>query len=209
MVHEVVSEPFSRKTLLQGVVKHMKAVNNARRLTKAPGFYTERIKELESSNDLTEKEKFDALKELAQPVLTELEYQNADIAVTHYLRELIQIGVWPTHEALTRNSISSLLERLTKFDRTHGNTCTCNYEEIQTVNETIRIVGRYLQGLCVDCMRKDETLRQRETEPDRYDDNYGHFGISDSVYDKKCRIRHKNPTWYWSNMNPYKMEVRK
>ncbi|RAH40447.1 uncharacterized protein BO95DRAFT_457380 [Aspergillus brunneoviolaceus CBS 621.78] len=121
--------------------------------------------------------------------------------VFEFFRELQRIGVWPFEECMRHSSIDDLVFRMERFDAskmreytdpgtrkpvdcTH---CGCNWEA--AVAGAAKRVEGYFDGLCLDCMDNTKNL---EKGGDRDRDYW--------AYDVGCRIKHGEPTWYFSFM---------
>lgn len=127
-----------------------------------------------------------------------------------YMRELHRIGVRPLDSEIHKNCVRDILDRLENFDddtitNSHPasaqicNACSRSWKRV--VEYTRRQVKSYFDGLCLDCMQNhpDENSEYWALDTPRY------------MYDNTCRIRHGEPTWYFSFMgrrdrNPYRTQ---
>lgn len=123
------------------------------------------------------------------------------------MRELHRIGVRPLDGDIHKNCVRDILDRLVNFDNdtitnSHPesaqicNSCSRSWKRV--VEYTRRQVESYFDGLCLDCM---------QNTPDE-NSEYWALDTPGYVYDNTCRIRHGEPTWYFSFMgrgerNPY------
>ncbi|KAJ5534618.1 hypothetical protein N7527_000872 [Penicillium freii] len=127
-----------------------------------------------------------------------------------YMRELHRIGVRPLDSDIHKNCVRDIIDRLKNFDddqitksypasARRCNACSRSWKRV--VEYTRKQVESYFHGLCLDCM---------QNHPDE-NSEYWALDIPRYVYDKTCRIRHGEPTWYFSFMgrrdrNPYRMQ---
>lgn len=142
-----------------------------------------------------------------------IDYAHCDCAARNlffYIRELHRVGVRPLDSDIHKNCVRDILDRLENFDDdtiTNGhpesakicNACSRSWKRV--VEYTRRQVVSYFDGLCLDCMQNnpDENPEYWALDTPRY------------VYDNTCRIRHGEPSWYFSFMgrrdrNPYRMQ---
>ncbi|RAH53017.1 hypothetical protein BO85DRAFT_492417 [Aspergillus piperis CBS 112811] len=130
--------------------------------------------------------------------------------VCTFLRELQKIQAWPFDNCFAKHGIDELLNRLAHFDadRMHKyidpatnsqfNCVMCNMDWKTIVESTATRVAGYFDGLCLDC-----ALRTDENPPPggQYDKkDYWDCLESHDRYDRKCRIQHGEPSWYFSFM---------
>ncbi|XRM45695.1 hypothetical protein ABZX51_008771 [Aspergillus tubingensis] len=130
--------------------------------------------------------------------------------VFEFLRELQRIQAWPLDNCFTNHGIDELLNRLAHFDanRMHKyidfatnspiNCVMCIMDWNTIVESTATRVAGYFDGLCLDC-----ALRTDESPPPggQYDKkDYWDCLESHDRYDRKCRIQHGEPSWYFSFM---------
>ncbi|KAK2799347.1 hypothetical protein FQN50_008506 [Emmonsiellopsis sp. PD_5] len=144
-----------------------------------------------------------------------------EATVFDYLRELQRIRVWPTEVNFRQNSICVMLERLRMFNdanmrcdrsvpatgvsnaegtvdaaRVRRPCSDCSRDWQAIVSKADTVTRNYFDGLCLDCMDKTKNLRLQGDEDDDY---WSHSSHRDS-YDSQCRIKHDQPTWYFSFM---------
>ncbi|KAF9883077.1 hypothetical protein FE257_004111 [Aspergillus nanangensis] len=126
--------------------------------------------------------------------------------VFYYYRELRRIQIWPLEEITAKTSVDRLLTRLKDFDeqlmlrnmsKAKGpeklcSECTHNWK--RDVQEAIKKVSTYFDGLCLDCMVKikDEIKIIRHSSDDEY------YVFTHNRYDEGCRVDHGEPTQYFS-----------
>ncbi|KAI9651745.1 MAG: hypothetical protein M1831_000495 [Alyxoria varia] len=113
-----------------------------------------------------------------------------------YFQELYQRGIFPFEEEVIRNTMNELLQRMRNFDW-EPNAQDCSYcrrmSYRQHVEELADKVEKHYHGLCLDCM--DRTL------PKTGSDDSDYWRVNDlNQWDKKCRVRHGECTWYHSFM---------
>ncbi|KAK2760267.1 hypothetical protein FQN54_002335 [Arachnomyces sp. PD_36] len=137
-----------------------------------------------------------------------------------YLRELQRIGVWPLEDSLSKYSIQQVLDRIPNFDEnklpvssavsvpgasTPGSSSPpvskpkCIYcDDCWGVNvrHAASYAAKYFHGLCMDCMTTTKDIRlERGMEYD-----YWHHNEKFEAWDRGCRIKHGEATWYFSFM---------
>ncbi|KAI9038241.1 BTB/POZ domain-containing protein [Aspergillus affinis] len=125
--------------------------------------------------------------------------------VFNFLAELRRIQAWPLEDTMAKTSIETMLKRLKRFGSSrmnaHGpNTgmllCKCSRNWGQVVYDTVRRVRNYFDGLCLDCMKSSKDVKYRRDGDIEY---WGHH-MSRKKYDAHCRIKHGEPTWWFSFM---------
>jgi len=115
-----------------------------------------------------------------------------------YEAALRKCHVMPLHENTRNTSINGLIVQMNDFGKLFEKPnveCTyyCNTDYAVRV-ESVQTEGRaYFDGLCLDCM----DLSNLKTH-DEDSDYWYHRTIE--VWDRGCRIRHGEPTWYFSFM---------
>ncbi|RHZ68423.1 hypothetical protein CDV55_104637 [Aspergillus turcosus] len=128
--------------------------------------------------------------------------------VFDFLKELRRIRVSPLDSSSTKASIAEMLDRLQQFNgaNTRGDTsvnqsrqsqcsiCWLNGTDI--VEKAIERVSKYFDGLCLDCMDRTKDLKVDRNK----DQDYWFHHLWQESYDRKCRISHGEPTWYFSFM---------
>ncbi|GES57851.1 hypothetical protein ATEIFO6365_0002078600 [Aspergillus terreus] len=130
-----------------------------------------------------------------------------EYTVFYYLCELRRVNIWPMEEVSTRKSINTMLEWLNDFDeenmrKTMSSSAfgskalcyRCNRPWKQIVDAAIKKVRKYFDGLCLDCMGKSKRVRLD------IDDVYWGHDEDRERYDEGCRVRHGEPTHYFSFM---------
>ncbi|RDK41618.1 hypothetical protein M752DRAFT_267116 [Aspergillus phoenicis ATCC 13157] len=130
-----------------------------------------------------------------------------ELTTFEYLRELGRIEVWPLEDSMRNQSIQEMLERLSLFDAKNmrsytnprtgkvGSCIPCNQSWGDIVLKAASTVSKYFDGLCLDCMDLSKDLR---SGGDRDDDYWRHNELRN--WDSGCRIKHGEPTWYFSFM---------
>lgn len=108
---------------------------------------------------------------------------------------------------MRNQSIQEMLERLSLFDAKNmrsytsprtgkvGSCIPCNQSWGDIVLKAASTVSKYFDGLCLDCMDLSKDLR---SGGDRDDDYWMHNVLRN--WDRGCRIKHGEPTWYFSFM---------
>ena len=116
-----------------------------------------------------------------------------------YEKALLLARVWPLEQTEKHNSMDTILERLDTFKYKVAEAacmypCHRNYESI--VADAKAHTESYFDGMCLDCMD-----RMKPKTGDRNDDYWRHnnFRLEDEWF-VGCRIKHKQPTWYFSFM---------
>jgi len=116
-----------------------------------------------------------------------------------YEKALYDTGAWPLEEVGKGHSMHDIMNRLGKFKYKVAETacmfpCHQNFERI--VEDAVTYTAQNFNGLCLDCMD-----RMKPKTGDRHDDYWRHNNFRDrDVWFKGCRIKHKQPTWYFSFM---------
>lgn len=116
-----------------------------------------------------------------------------------YEKALYDTGAWPIEEAGKGNSMLEMMDLLEKFKYKVAKSacmfpCHQNYEQV--VDHAVTYTQHYFNGLCLDCMS-----RMRPKAGDRLDDYWRHNNFCDrNCWFKGCRIKHKQPSWYFSYM---------
>ncbi|KAF7162844.1 hypothetical protein CNMCM5623_007966 [Aspergillus felis] len=131
-----------------------------------------------------------------------------------FLKELRRIDVSPLDLSSTKASVAEMLDRLRQYDgkntRSHGPSsndtslnqsrqrpCSvCWLDGDTIVQQAIGRVSSYFDGLCLDCTDRTKDLR---IEGNKDQDYWFHNEWKES-YDRRCRISHGEPTWYFSFM---------
>ena len=105
------------------------------------------------------------------------------------------------------DSIRKMLERLRLFDAAKMRKLTdplsgkvkpcirCNTAWDAIVGRAANTVTKYFDGLCLDCMELSKDLR---SDGDRDEDYWKHNDMK--KWDTGCRVKHGEPTWYFSFM---------
>lgn len=115
-----------------------------------------------------------------------------------YIKALHDTGVWPFDPIWPKKSTCDILVELESFSYTPPGSacrryCQRNYEG--TVRAAISYVRSYFDGLCLDCMDKSKPKTAD------FDSDYWHHNeLDDDEWDRGCRARHGEPTWYFSFM---------
>lgn len=125
-----------------------------------------------------------------------------------YVRALEQTAAWPLDDTWTKETANTILARLDDFGfgRKVTGCSDCNQDFQGGVRSAVKVVRRYFDGLCLDCMRENEMIDKMKTRNkirinvwDALEKSYGHReALSDWTY--KCRVDHNEPTWFYSNL---------
>ncbi|KAJ5715386.1 uncharacterized protein N7483_012567 [Penicillium malachiteum] len=115
--------------------------------------------------------------------------------VFDFLDELSRVDVNPLKDMIYKSSISELLRRLKDFKVENigppDEDCfNCGIDFQDHVETAARTVEKYFDGMCLDCMKEDPDLSSPYWQPKGYRGSY----------DRTCRIRHGEPSWYYSFM---------
>ncbi|RFU31643.1 hypothetical protein B7463_g4689, partial [Scytalidium lignicola] len=123
-------------------------------------------------------------------------------------------GVWPLENKMSgrgKLSISEIIDGLEDFkytqpEKSNGTitataTCSCSKSRVENkIKEAIKKVWGNFDGLCLDCI---DNLKTDDIDKD-YWQHVWPFDDSDDErrterkWDGKCRIKHDQPTWYFS-----------
>ena len=105
--------------------------------------------------------------------------------------------VWPLEQTAQKTSISGILSRLESFSyEASSEACgVCRFNYNGHVAESRAKVESYFDGLCLDCMDRSQP---KSGNIDM--DYWRHDRLSESEYIAGFRIKHKQPTWYFSFM---------
>ncbi|PYI31593.1 hypothetical protein BP00DRAFT_446416 [Aspergillus indologenus CBS 114.80] len=128
--------------------------------------------------------------------------------VFEFFCELQRISVWPFEDCMRHCSIDDLVFRMKQFDATKMRGYTdpetkkpvacffCEHDWKAVVAGAAKRVEAYFDGLCLDCMDLTKNLHKGG---DR-DRDYWAYMLPRDRYDENCRIKHGEPTWYFSFM---------
>ncbi|OJJ96891.1 hypothetical protein ASPACDRAFT_46419 [Aspergillus aculeatus ATCC 16872] len=128
--------------------------------------------------------------------------------VFEFFRELQRISVWPFEDCMRHSSIDDLVFRMRLFNAREMRAYTdprtqkpvdcsrCGHDWKAVVAGAAKRVEGYFDGLCLDCMDHTKNL---EKGGDR-DRDYWAYMLPRDRYDVGCRIKHGEPTWYFSFM---------
>lgn len=117
--------------------------------------------------------------------------------VFEYLRALTMTGGYPTDQQ-GRNSVSGVCRSLGSFDnhfkptKSRHDCYVCGANWSRVVTDAVISIKKHFDGLCLDCMD--------HTQPkflDEHEDYWNHV-LCDKQWDKHCRIKHGQATWYSS-----------
>jgi hypothetical protein len=120
-------------------------------------------------------------------------------ALLDYEVGLHNTRAWPVESAFLRNSVNQMLARLGNMREQRTNLASrhscgvCHIRHVEVVQKACSETENYFDGLCLDCM----------------DASKPKFGDADEDYwkhderrnwDGDCRIKHGQPSWYFSFM---------
>ncbi|KAG9650750.1 hypothetical protein KCU64_g8959, partial [Aureobasidium melanogenum] len=120
-------------------------------------------------------------------------------SVFEYLHALTMTGGYPIDQQ-GRNSVSGVCKSLGSFDnhfkptRSRHDCYVCNADWSRVVTDAVISIKKHFDGLCLDCMD--------HTQPkflDEHEDYWNHVSYN-KQWDKHCRIKHGQATWYSSFM---------
>ncbi|MCJ1381297.1 hypothetical protein MMC17_004407 [Xylographa soralifera] len=115
-----------------------------------------------------------------------------------YENALKMIGAWPIEREAVKYSMHALLEKLRMFVwRPQEPICTqsCSRDYKGLVGNAREITKGYFDGLCLDCI---DGSKPRTGDIDL--DYWRHGNISEREWFTGCRVRHRQPSWYFSFM---------
>ena len=114
-----------------------------------------------------------------------------------YLKRLLLTSVWPIEDATRNNTIEDLLDNLEDFRYTPAaGSCSVCSRDYETIVERVRMFTEtYFDGICLDCLDKS---RPRTGDFDM--DYWKHQEFREDAEILGCRVKHKQPTWYFSFM---------
>jgi hypothetical protein len=139
-------------------------------------------------------------RELFRPIKDFYSYNSCSCRVLteyKYHQALYRIKVWPLEDSWLSNSPNVVLNRLDNFHlRLPSNDCNwCNQNYDGLIQAAKRITQEYFDGLCLDCME----ARKSKTK-DQDTDYWKHNMLTKREWPSGCRIKHGEPTWYFSFM---------
>lgn len=115
-----------------------------------------------------------------------------------YIKALHSTGVWPLDRVWSKINVSEILDRLNQFSyKPPESACRihCQKDYGEEVGKAISYIRKHFDGLCLDCMDKSKA------KTDDYDSDYWlHNSLNERQWDRGCRVKHGEPTWYFSFM---------
>jgi hypothetical protein len=123
-----------------------------------------------------------------------------------YFFGLDAIDVWPLELHWPKHSVSSILSLLQTFSCEETGCCDiCRVDWEPVVQGAAEIAERYFGGLCIDCMDRSRLPKGRDPDETYWAEN----GVVEGRWDKGCRIRHGQPTWYhsWCGRDEHKQKL--
>jgi hypothetical protein len=122
-----------------------------------------------------------------------------------YFSALVEAEVYPLEDVWPRNSVAEVLGLLPSILAPATGKCNvCRVDWLPYIKKAKKMTEEYFDGLCLDCM--DASYLPKDQDPDdEYWKKNGAKYASDSDesslrWDRNCRIRHGQPTWYASWM---------
>ena len=116
-----------------------------------------------------------------------------------YFKEMCDRHILPFETTFKGCSVEDMLARAGRFNWTPppdvGLCCRTRYKAL--VQASILKASAYFDGLCLDCMVVNTQ--------DRHGDYWNHS--NSSGWDKGCRTKHKEPTWYFSFMGRKEFQI--
>ncbi|MCJ1235670.1 hypothetical protein MMC14_003641 [Varicellaria rhodocarpa] len=110
-----------------------------------------------------------------------------------YFRTLLLLGVWPMEDAARTDTIDDILENLEDFRYSPSARCSyCSRDYDKIVKDVREYTQKYFDGLCLDCLDK---TKPRTGDSDI--DYWKHQEFKEDSWIEGCRIRHKQPSWYF------------
>ncbi|KAI4201417.1 MAG: hypothetical protein LQ350_003255 [Teloschistes chrysophthalmus] len=117
-----------------------------------------------------------------------------------YVKALRATKVWPLDTVWGKMEVHIILNYLAQFEYTPteclDNGCDCRHHDFNwSIKKTVDKVRWYFDGLCLDCMDKSKA---KTTDHDS--DYWFHNNLDKDIWDRGCRGKHREPTWYFSFM---------
>ncbi|KAF2280106.1 uncharacterized protein EI97DRAFT_368680 [Westerdykella ornata] len=112
-----------------------------------------------------------------------------------YFGALTKLEVYPLELSFSKNSINTLLGWLGDFHLNNKiiGCYSCKADWNREVKSAVYRTRGHFDGLCIDCMDKSKIKNGRNDE-----DYWEKLGAVDGRFDKDCRIRHADNTWWVS-----------
>ena len=114
-----------------------------------------------------------------------------------YEKALYGIKVWPLEKAFQQSTVTEILDRLDRFQFESATTAcgTCKQDYKRIVSEAEQGTRDYFDGMCLDCSDMTKSIKE-----DADMDYWKHDQLKETDWMKRCRVKHKQPTWYFSFM---------
>ncbi|MCJ1351124.1 MAG: hypothetical protein MMC33_001106 [Icmadophila ericetorum] len=114
-----------------------------------------------------------------------------------YHKALKVTGVYHLEKFGQRYTMAQSFEKLEDIQRKpHETSCsTCKRHLAESVGRCRLYARDYFDGLCLDCMDRSDPLTG-----DSDKDYWQHNDLKEGDWIERCRIHHKQPTWYYSFM---------
>ncbi|KAJ4349332.1 uncharacterized protein N0V89_007946 [Didymosphaeria variabile] len=110
-----------------------------------------------------------------------------------YFAELVKIDAYPLEMVFPKNSINTILSRLGRFELgSIGNCSICSPDWDACIERAISSTTNSFDGLCIDCMETSRPKRDGDA------DYWKKLGSDNGRFDRQCRVRHGQKTWYIS-----------
>ncbi|KAK4952040.1 hypothetical protein LTR10_009960 [Elasticomyces elasticus] len=117
-----------------------------------------------------------------------------------YEHMLTRHNVWPLETAFVNQSVDGVLRKLElvpsgmRQPRTCG-TRLCSFDFGYTIAGVRAEMKKLFDGLCLDCMATSNPASPEESDEPFWAKARNKYNSS---WDKDCRIRHQQPTWFFS-----------
>ncbi|KAF2233705.1 hypothetical protein EV356DRAFT_193808 [Viridothelium virens] len=114
-----------------------------------------------------------------------------------YFKKMCDLEVLPFETTFKGTSISDMIWRAGHFDWTPPpDSCdSCRRDYHRLIKLATTKAERYFDGMCLDCM---DASKSKTKNGDRHSDYWMHNRLQS--WDKGCRVRHGEPSWYFSFM---------
>ena len=109
----------------------------------------------------------------------------------NYERHLMAIGVWPLWDMRSKIAVATVLGKLKKFNfEAAADACLqCKRPYKTRIEEVIKRVASYFDGLCMTCMDRSKTKLA-----DQKSDYWYHAAMDTDQWNKGCKFTHGEPT---------------
>jgi len=103
----------------------------------------------------------------------------------------------PLEDNFPRTSMATILHRLEdfSFEPKKGACRSCRVDYNTLVENASRKTLDYFDGMCLDCMDRTKPVTKDEDM-----DYWYHKNLNQDYFTGRCRVKHGQPTWYFSFM---------